>query len=504
MCYEFKLFDTIIDGELLFENNENKDLEFYTHYLKQRHTNSFNLVSATFKKSKLKFTLQQSSVLNSLHPHAHKFYTEQLDLFQDMPINEVSNEVFALIHVLPQNVVSVHYKQLPSTTILHVKESITWESMSFAQAKYFYYNDIFKAEVNRIKEAIKLQVFNFSTEEDTVHYIHKLQQALINICYRLCKQLNIKEQNDIYKPAVNFTDTDILFLTFISLEDLLRFCEKNYFSYIDQNIRIPYKSSLFKIYKIDEKLEFVKEALLLANIPETLLRIIYEPFIKLNAALINERMSYKELIYLNTLLQAFYDEIIENNNTITEPQIHEILYQINYNAYDLQFYKTAFITNELQQIESLNDKIDYLYHRLKLVNQRRCRVHLAYDSSLASLKDQLTLWIEEEINYFNKKLAIHARQQPNNLFTETENTKIETSLTVAQLALFYKLQLDVGMIKNKVLNDVSKHLAESYQTTNAADISQSSIKKKFYNYDTSTIEVLKHKVIEILNQLNRI
>jgi hypothetical protein len=72
-------------------------------------------------------------------------------------------------------------------------------------------------------------------------------------------------------------------------------------------------------------------------------------------------------------------------------------------------------------------------------------------------------------------------------------------LTVAQLACFFKLQSDVGIISHKVQQDIFKHLADSYQTSNVSDISQGSIKNKFYNFDSSTIEMMKQKIIEMLN-----
>jgi hypothetical protein len=313
------------------------------------------------------------------------------------------------------------------------------------------------------------------------------------------KLLNSKEQNNIYLPSVNFSNTDILNLTFISLEELIRFVEKNYLNYIDKNIQIPYRSSLLKIYNIDEKLNLVKSVLLNSDINQKLLQIIYIPFLKLSVLKIEERMTYKDLIYLNVYLQAFYDEIKENDNTINEVQVNELLYRINYNSFEIQFYKIALIKIEVDAIESISDKIDYLYHSLKIVNQRRSKVNIAFDSSLMSLKDQLTGWLEEEINYLSKKTQLQTKQPSINLFSENDKLKLESGLTVAQLACFFKLQSDVGIISHKVQQDIFKHLADSYQTTNVSDISQGSIKNKFYNFDSSTIEMMKQKIIEMLN-----
>lgn len=499
MNYEFQLFDQIIQGNLSPFAIQQNTTELYINALKLKHDFCYNYVVASFSKTKSKFVLQNKKVINSLHPLAVKLSDNQLDLFQNMQLNELSNDVLKALEINKKEILDIHFLQKPNETILHIKMALKWEEIDIKEIKYYYYNTILNNEVLRLKESIKEEVFNFKSNDKTEHFIHKLQQALINLCFRLMKLLNSKEQNNIYLPSVNFSNTDILNLTFISLEELIRFVEKNYLNYIDKNIQIPYRSSLLKIYNIDEKLNLVKSVLLNSDINQKLLQIIYIPFLKLSALKIEERMTYKDLIYLNVYLQAFYDEIKENDNTINEVQVNELLYRINYNSFDIQFYKTALIKIEVEAIESISDKIDYLYHSLKNVNQRRSKVNIAFDSSLMSLKDQLTGWLEEEINYLNKKIQLQTKQPSFNLFSENDKLKLESGLTVAQLACFFKLQSDVGIISHKVQQDIFKHLSESYQTTNVSDISQGSIKNKFYNFDSSTIEMMKQKIIEMLN-----
>lgn len=425
----------------------------------------------------------------------------KLDLFQEMNINDLSNDILKTLALDPKKIRNVIFQQLPSSTVLQITIAVDWNELSPKELKYFYYSNLLDDEVYRIKDNIRKEIFSIKSTEKTEHYIHKLQQCLVTLCFKLIKLLNVKEQNAIYAPSVSFTDTDILNLTYIALEKLLRFFEKNYLNFINQNINIPYRSALLQQYDIDQKLHFVKARLLNSNLNPALLKIIYIPFLKLSAITLEERMSYKELIYLNTYLHAFYEDIKANKEPLNESHVCEILYRVNYNCFELQFYETARITAELELIEEIPEKIDYLYHRLKVVNQRRCRVNIYFDPALPSLKDQLTGWLEEEINYMNKKLQLRIKSQPTNLFTAEEKPKIETGLTVAQLAFFYKLQVDVGIIKHKAQQDIFKHISENYQTANASEISQTSIKNKFYNIETSTIEILKQKTIEILNQL---
>lgn len=264
---------------------------------------------------------------------------------------------------------------------------------------------------------------------------------------------------------------------------------------------MPYRSALLKRYKLAPKLEQVKSEILKANLNQDLLKAVYVPFLKLSSITLEERISYKELIYLNTYLQAFYDEMQRRNEPITEAVVFEILYRVNYNSSDLFFYKTSLFNAQVALKESIPEKIDFLYHCLKLVSQCQCKVNIAFDPALPSLKDQLTGWLEEEINYLNKKLLLQNRTQTQNLFSEEEKAKIDYGLTVAQLALFYRLQADVGIIKHKAPGEIFAHISNNCRSQNTSEISQSSVKNKYYSIDTPSIQVVKDKVIEMLNQL---
>ena len=153
--------------------------------------------------------------------------------------------------------------------------------------------------------------------------------------------------------------------------------------------------------------------------------------------------------------------------------------------------------------ESIHEKLDFLFHYLKIVNQKHCRTKLFYNSNLPSLKNQLISWIEEEINYLTKKAQLNTQQQQPNLFTQLDKPKLQSGLSVAQLAYFFKLQVDAGIIPHKNQRDIFRHIAEGYQTSKAHEISIESLSNKYYNAESTTIESLKDKIIQMLNQIKK-
>ncbi|MCD6065868.1 MAG: hypothetical protein K0S33_694 [Bacteroidetes bacterium] len=499
MEYELHLFEALVNGPMpsILPIEEGTS---YRSVLNKKHGSCEHVTVATFGRSGRKFVLKEKSIINSLNP-SYEDISSQTNLFENVPADHLAREVLALLHIDKSNVKSVEVENKQGKSIVRIRQKIQCESLPEVEARYYYYCDVMRNEILRIKRHIQTAVFEFRTPKEIELYVHNMQQSLISLCFRALRQLLPGDQSTIYKTSTEFTDTDILKSCFISLERILRFLEKHYLKYVDENIQIPFRSSLIKTYRIAEKLELVKSALLSCGIDLALLRIIYVPLLKLNSISLKDRITYHELIYANTYLDAFYHEIKGSGSGLGLKQITDVLYLINYNSLDLQLYEVAAIKSSLDAVSGVTEKIDYLYHRLKLINQRSCRINIKFDPGLPSLKEQLSTWIEEEITYLNKHLLLEAKQAPINLFTETEKPKLQSVYTVAQLALFYRLQADAGIITNKLQTDIFKHIADNYKTSRTMDISPDSVKNRFYNIDHTAIEAVKEKTIELLNQL---
>lgn len=502
MKYELEIFERIIKGDLSpFADGLDEPMK-YNRALKENNNSCFNFIVASFKKTDNKLILSDKKVMSSLHPLADVLVTPQQNLFQTADIENIAPNAFKLLAVKKQKVVNISYSRHPNKVCIYIKEIRDCNDIPCNEAKYYYYNDILKKSLEAIKQNIKNAVFQFQTDECIQQYIHKQQQAVINLCWQLMKLINPNQKKGIYKTATEFTDSDILNLTYIYLEDLIRFIEKNYLKHIDENIQIPNRSALIKVNKTIEKLEIVKPILLKSEIDPELLKIIFIPLLKLSAITIEERITYKELIYFNIYLTSFYEKV-NDELMFTDETILSLGKEINYNSIEMfNFYINRVIV-KANKHEELSEKIDFFYHKLKINNQKHCKTRLSYNSNLPSLKQQIITWLEEEINYLTKKVQLNSQQQHPNLFTQLEKPKIQSGLSVAQLAYFFKLQVEVGIITNKNKREIFRHIAESHQTSKVSDISVESLGSKFYNVDSSTISVLKERIIAMLNLLNK-
>ena len=82
------------------------------------------------------------------------------------------------------------------------------------------------------------------------------------------------------------------------------------------------------------------------------------------------------------------------------------------------------------------------------------------------------------------------------------NPKILSSLSVPELALYFKLMIDMKFIQVENLQDFFRHITRTYRTKNTENISFESIRSKFYQPENATIKAVKSKLIEALNQIN--
>lgn len=230
-----------------------------------------------------------------------------------------------------------------------------------------------------------------------------------------------------------------------------------------------------------------------SNINDNLLKLTFEPLLKIETINIKEKLTYYEFNYCSEFILTLHKQINSENNS--EETIKDCLFDLNFNS--LQFFKylTVEVLQELETQENNIKKIDILYRFLKNYNQKQSRNAIKYKSNLPSLKEQIIGWLEEEVEYLTKKVKLEANQ---NIANDEEKIKFLTGLSVAQLSYFFGLLMETGIIKHKNQTDVFRFISENFKTNNTEKISVDSIKVKYYNVESTTKNVLREKIIELV------
>lgn len=455
-----------------------------------------NFASESFLIYQVDFIKQDSTTkyvvkkpIHNLHPKATKINFKEADVTSEFEffIPKILNELN-----IPENQISLRLCS-KNENALYILKACEIEDLSQENRFFLYCYHSLKDENLKIKKINKERVFKLKSKKRIEQYIHRKQYALENLAHKLIKEINPSNASDLYQFSNNYDKIDCLKISYIYLEKLLRFIEKEYRNYLNVDIQIPYRSTLVKEFEITKKGKEVKSRLIEINLNDQLLKLAYEPLLKIATVNTKEKLTYYEFNYCSDFILTLHKQINSENNS--EETIKECLFDLNFNS--LQFFKylTFEILQELETQENNIKKINILYRFLKNYNQKQSRNTLKYKPNLPCLKEQIISWIEEEIEYLSKKMKLETNQAISN---NEEKIKFLTGLSVAQLSYFFGLLMETGIIKHKNQTDVFRFISENFKTNNTEKISVDSIKVKYYNVESTTKNVLREKIIELV------
>ncbi|HRZ33208.1 MAG TPA: hypothetical protein P5335_12165 [Flavobacterium sp.] len=386
--------------------------------------------------------------------------------------------------------------EYPNTFYVCEKCAIT--KLNPKERFFLYCHQSLKLENQNIKLAIKEKVFKLKSTLKIEHYIHKNQLAMESQLNKLIKKINPETNNELYEYSLDFDTTDCLKTIYSNLEKLLVFIEKEYNEYLNVNIKVPQRTVLMNEYAIKPKLDFVRDSLMAKEMNQELLKIIFEPIIILSTINIQNQITYYQFNYAIEYIYELTLLLHENPNLVNDSVIEEWLLDLNLNSFKYFDYKTNKLKAELNKCESDFEQLELLYKKLKKFNQHQSKIIKAFNHKLPDSKVQICNWIEEEIEFLNRKLNLTGKNQLAIKPMEVKN-KILIGLSVAQISYFVSILMKTGIIKHANQRDVFRMIAENFKTNGTDNISIDSLSSKFYNVETSTKNTIKEKIIELLN-----
>lgn len=453
---------------------------------------SYDIYRITFIKNKTELAFDIP--FNSQHPRATQIVTT----------HEVNKEDYQDIMKLCKKkfneVEMINSKLVKDTTenLFYLYMPAKAENLTPALNFFIHVFNQVKNENNLIKSTIKQKVYNCNNKDEIEHYIQKTQYVFENLASRIINEINPTVSNDIYNLSIENNQKDCLKILYIHLEKLLRFIEKEYKSFLNVNIQVPLRTVLIKEAEISPKLRFVKSILLDLEIDEKLLQITYQPILKMVTINVLDKLTYQEFNYCVELIHELHRLFTNNNKEIIQKKLMCWLFELNFNDLSFFQYLAELVKLEINSKDNTIEKINLLYRYLKEVNQKQLAIRNRYNSKIPDIKYQVTTWLEEEIQYLSIKLQ-HSSLQNNTSVLTSKQTKIHTGFSVAQLAWFINLLVQTKIIKNQNQKEVLRFIATNCHTDNQENISLDSLYSKYYNTEVNTKNVVKDKIIEMLN-----
>jgi hypothetical protein len=278
------------------------------------------------------------------------------------------------------------------------------------------------------------------------------------------------------------------------LDELLSHIEQRYYRHFNQEEKVP--DCYLHLVQEEMSREIKKvNKFILKSIDQKLGEIILKPiktFIKTK----NGSISYKQMIYMKTLVREIIQLPLQE--TISKDIIIQSLIYWNYNSTSFINFAIESIRHELNLNQ--NENIGQLTDQLKKINLLVMKPGAALYHYKPSTKERIQSWLLEEINFIQVQQTLFVRPAP--MDKDAEDYRINTSLSVQQLALWIRAAKDTGMIINKNHTALLKTMARIFTTPHSEKISPESLRIKSYINEKSAQNALKDLLMKMYKQVH--
>lgn len=339
-----------------------------------------------------------------------------------------------------------------------------------------------KAEITGLKAQLKEVYFEPHSDLAFESMTNAYQKSLIELLNQISAYGAVSNGERLQTEIYN------------SVESLLRFLHHYFDKYIDKRQVVPEPFRQTCLLEVDT-LQAGIELQIGSRVEESLKTLLLKPFRDFKN--FPQQATLHNLFFCRLLSRELTKQV-EKNSGFDEIHIIKILLYLNCNSDTVYRYITDFINRSGEE----ECPVKNLYFWLKRVKQVPVRAYGAYRIGNPSLCCMLQRWIEEEIQYLEKseQLRLHFTEfGPGN---SEAIKKIFTNASVAELALYFRILIDMKLIRVDNNLDFFKAVTKIYRTKNAENISIDSLRNKFYNPEASTKKVMKEHVIMLLNYIN--
>ena len=355
------------------------------------------------------------------------------------------------------------------------------------------YCRLFQKENEKLKSTLFQQFYSFEIKAMQQLFIRNIHARLIFLIDNLFKSAkkSMDDGSNQNRELINARKSVL-----ITLEDLLSFIGENFVESIDPEQKMPLKFYESFILKINEELLRLS---LTADGPD---RDLFEMVkVSVQNRLSQPGITYGLIAYLNELVREIERVQASNREYSFSITLKDILVAYNFNSLRVVHYLNETILKEVKMIESAKEKIEYLNRWLKEINQVPGKPDCAFNDWHQSMSLFLCNWIREEILFYEKGLLLFSGVYPAGMQSVAHTGyKIETELSVNQLACFVRLFTECEIVKNTNVRELLNFLAEHIRSKKRENISAESLRLKYYNIEESTREEVRKVLFRLLKK----
>lgn len=352
-------------------------------------------------------------------------------------------------------------------------------------------------EIERIKQTFVHEVFSFEDERHLERYIQYHQQALIRLMDKAALFSHTESPAD--EKRKKFYE-----VFNAGLEELLLFVERHFAKYFDQDAKAPEgyidmarKDARTNIRKI-QKAFGAKEA------DQRLVDLLLHILKKVVDSKPDQGITYRKVMYEKEVQKELF-RLIARESEIQDwdDELRQVMYYLNYNSVKVLTYHAHYISSLLDQSETRAEKIETLSFVLKKINQSQVKPGIRYNQNGSPLKDQLNIYITEEIDYQERLQQLSNSSSDRSPDSFLPGFKLKFDASVSQLAYLLRIFMETKFIINNNLTQVLHFLVKYVTTKRSEAISYGSFRSKFYTVESGTRESVRNMLVSMIQYIDR-
>jgi len=204
------------------------------------------------------------------------------------------------------------------------------------------------------------------------------------------------------------------------------------------------------------------------------------------------RMDYHQLDFLRELQQALLKHWAKEDNTLDHGTLQQLLFTLNFNSTDYYHYCTQYISQQLIELPDMHSQLDLLSFIHKTLCQLSVKNGVAYSHDAPAIISLLKEWLQVESKHLQSRLKQHASRNSRQLKTLPENFKLQTSLTLPELAALFRILKEAGIVENRNMQDVFRLIALCFSIQQKEAFEGSLFQSYYYHISQETYKKMEH------------
>ncbi len=379
----------------------------------------------------------------------------------------------------------------------------TIEESSKQLLKYWYYEDILTDILRRIKRDLHEKMFSFTEGNNNIGKVIQTYQVFLLNYTKIIEEnyLSPHDTSSIFQISEDKSDTDIFKIIYKTLDTILVYLEQTFMRYMDSTLDIPYQQRLWFVSKHRDDAKNLQQKINTLDLSEIVKKSICTPLLQIEKNELSG-LTYESRAYYVTFIKVF-DHLLKSEQFLCEEKIYIVLISLNYNTFKIFFFITASIKGKVKLCHSTEEKLQVYHEYIKKIKTTTVTSPYKRNSRLPSLKGQLLLWINEEIDFYNKKLKFEeSKSLKNSHETFKPPYKKLLKISVPEVSLLTKLLYDAKLIEGP-RTEMFTFLSGTFCTPKAKVISPESLSNNYYSISENSKRSVKKMLKTMLLQLDQ-